>query len=116
MNTLRSIVGLMTLVLLTQDTLAAQYHWKLMIEGAGVRSVGDDETEVKVGDWVCTIGAPKQDHREESRRLGCSVDGGLQAYAYASCEPKKGKTEGRYVSINLQQKRSSSILVMLTCS
>jgi len=97
---------------------AAKYHWKFAVD-LKEQSLSDQEAKITVGDWTCVIGEPKLDSAgSESRRLGCGIGDGLQVYVLPVCykEKKTGKpcSDGGGI-MSLQQKKTGSLQVALTC-
>lgn len=111
---------ILVLLFLNFPALASNFNWKFSVDAVDEKSIGDDEKEVAVGDWICTIGSPKPDSAgSEMRRLGCGPKGGLQAYLLVVCYKDKNtgkpRTDGTGI-LNLQMKKSGSKMVALTCS
>lgn len=105
------------LILIVSQSSAARYHWKFSIDLKD-QSLSDEESNIKVGDWTCTIGQPKPDKFDsEARRLGCGVADGLQAYLLPVCykDKKTGKVKSESGVLSLQQKKTGSIQVALFC-
>lgn len=110
---------LLTILLtLASQTAFAKPTWKLYSELEFIKEIRLEEDSIKIEDWVCTVGKINYDKfKNESRRLGCSVDGGLQVYINPVCsydkKLKKYTTDGSL--FNLQMKRSSSKMISLSC-
>jgi hypothetical protein len=110
-------IAVLSIVLSSNHALGADFHWKFGID-LKTESVGDKEASFVAGDWTCVVGEPKPDgHGKEMRRLGCSVDGkGLQVYVLPVCyKDKSGAATGDAGILNLQQRKTGSLMVSLTC-
>jgi len=98
-------------------SFSSNFNWKFSVESINGKTVGDDEREEKVEDWICTIGKPQQDKfGNELRRFGCKTPGDLQTYLYTKCtKDKNGKVRAESGTINLQMKKKSAKMVSLYC-
>jgi hypothetical protein len=115
----KSLSGLPFLLLLcSSQAFGAAFHWKFGID-LKEESVGDKETTFAVGDWNCKVGEPTKDgHGNEMRRLGCWVgEDGLHVYLLPVCyKGKDGKVRLDGGFLNLQQKKTGSVMASLSCS
>ncbi len=102
-------------LLVAPSAHSAMYRWKFF-DGT---TVGDLEQKFAVGDWNCTVGpavVTKELPNKETRKLGCGVGKGLQAFTYLICGIDKviQRPSGE-VGFDLEMKKAASSYVRLSC-